>query len=81
MKVKYPQKLKQVLRSWLNSRKIQGINTYALAVTRYPAGIRSWLQEKIDATDVMTQKLLIVFKDLHPESNTLRFYDQQKERE
>lgn len=79
--VKYPQKLKQVLRSWLNSRKIQGINTYALAVSSHPAGIRSWPQEETDATDVMTQKLLMVYKDLHPESNTLRFYDQQKERE
>lgn len=54
---------------------------YALAVTRYPAGIISWPQEEIDATDVMTQKLLMVYRDLHPKSNTLRFYDQQKERE
>ncbi|KAF7649379.1 hypothetical protein LDENG_00142260 [Lucifuga dentata] len=52
---KYLQRVRQVLRSQLSGRnKTQAINMYTLPVIRYPAGIISWPQEEMDATDVKT---------------------------
>lgn len=49
----YRQKVRQVLRSWLNGMNtIQAISTYALPVIRYLDGIVSWAQKDIDATGV-----------------------------
>ncbi|KAF7644738.1 hypothetical protein LDENG_00216610, partial [Lucifuga dentata] len=77
---KYLQRVRQVLRSLLNGRnKINAINMYALPVIRYPAGIISWLQQEMDATDVKTGKLLTMHGGFHPKSSTLRLYAQQKE--
>ena len=56
---KYHQRLRQILKSQLNGKnKIQAINTYALPVIRYPAGIMSWAKEEMEAADVKTRKLL-----------------------
>ncbi|KAJ0055988.1 hypothetical protein NL108_017219 [Boleophthalmus pectinirostris] len=52
---KYLQRVRQVLRSQLNGKnKAQAINSYALPVIRYPAGIISWPKEEIQTTDVKT---------------------------
>ncbi|KAI3356768.1 hypothetical protein L3Q82_003449 [Scortum barcoo] len=56
---KYLQRVRQVLRSKLNgNNKVHAINTYALPVIRYPAGIISWSKEEIEATNIQTRKLL-----------------------
>lgn len=60
---KYLQKVKQQLRSQPNSRnKMQAITTYT---SRYPAGIISWPQEEIDASNMKIWKLLTVCGRLH----------------
>ncbi|TWW57466.1 Transforming growth factor beta receptor type 3 [Takifugu flavidus] len=72
---KYLQRLRQVLKSQLNGKhKIQAINTYALPVIRYPAGIIPWPQEEIQATDIKTRKLLTMHGGFHPMSSVLRLY-------
>lgn len=38
--------------------KSQAINTYALPVIKYPAGIISWQKEAIEVTGINTRKLL-----------------------
>uniref|UniRef100_A0A7N8XHF5 Reverse transcriptase domain-containing protein n=1 Tax=Mastacembelus armatus TaxID=205130 RepID=A0A7N8XHF5_9TELE len=77
---KYLQRVRQVLRSQLNGKnKVQAINTYALPVIRYPAGIISWPKEDIEATDVKTRKLLTMHGGLHPKSSILRLYAKRKE--
>ncbi|WP_175564860.1 hypothetical protein, partial [Escherichia coli] len=77
---KYLQRVRQVLRSQLNGKnKVQAINTYALPVIRYPAGIISWPKEDIEATDVKTRKLFTMHGGLHPKSSILRLYTKRKE--
>ncbi|KAF7644151.1 hypothetical protein LDENG_00226810 [Lucifuga dentata] len=59
---KYLQRVRQVLSQLDGRNKIQVINMYALPVIRYPAGIISWAQEEMDATDVKTRKLLTMHR-------------------
>uniref|UniRef100_A0A669EZW7 Reverse transcriptase domain-containing protein n=1 Tax=Oreochromis niloticus TaxID=8128 RepID=A0A669EZW7_ORENI len=77
---KYLQRVRQVLRSQLNGKnKIRAINTYALPVIRYPAGVIGWPKEEIEATDIKTRKLLTMHGGFHPKSSTLRLYAKRKE--
>ncbi|KAL4008504.1 hypothetical protein ACER0C_002356 [Sarotherodon galilaeus] len=63
---KYLQRVRQVLRSQLNGKnKIRVINTYALTVIRYPAGVIGWPKEEIEATDIKTRKLLTMHGGFH----------------
>ena len=72
---KYLQRVRQVLKSQLNGKnKIQAINTYALPVIRYPAGIISWSLKEMQDTDVKTRKLLTMHGWFHPKSSVLRLY-------
>ncbi|TWW65015.1 hypothetical protein D4764_22G0006620 [Takifugu flavidus] len=77
---KYLQRLRRVLKSQLNRKhKIQAINTYALPVIRYPAGIIPWPLEEIQANDIKTRKLLTMHGGFHPKSSVLRLYRKRKE--
>ncbi|KAK7930440.1 hypothetical protein WMY93_006835 [Mugilogobius chulae] len=77
---KYLQRVRQVLRSQLNGKnKSRAINSYALPVIRYPAGIIRWPKEEIQTTDVKTRKLLTMHGGFHPKSSTLRLYASRKE--
>ena len=78
---KYLQRVRQVLKSRLNRMNmVQAINTYALPVIRYPAGIISWQKEVIEVTDVKTRKLLPLHGGFQPKSSTLRLYTKRNER-
>jgi len=51
--IKYQQRVREVLKSQLNGRdKVRAINTYALPVIRYPAGIIIWPKDEIEAADI-----------------------------
>ncbi|XP_051931065.1 uncharacterized protein LOC127607055 [Hippocampus zosterae] len=77
---KYLQRVRQVLRSQLNGKnKTRAINSYALPVIRYPAGIIRWPKEEIQSTDVKTRKLLTMHGGFHPKSSTLRLYASRKD--
>ncbi|XP_051929435.1 uncharacterized protein LOC127605701 [Hippocampus zosterae] len=77
---KYLQRVRQVLRSQLNGKnRTRTINSYALPVIRYPAGIIRWPKEEIQTTDVKTRKLLTMHGGFHPKSSTLRLYASRKE--
>uniref|UniRef100_A0A3B3HW39 Reverse transcriptase domain-containing protein n=1 Tax=Oryzias latipes TaxID=8090 RepID=A0A3B3HW39_ORYLA len=77
---KYLQRVRQVLRSQLNGKnKTRAINSYALPVIRYPAGIIRWPKEEVQTTDVKTRKLLTMHGGFHPKSSTLRLYASRKE--
>ena len=56
--------------------KIQAINTYALPIISYPAGIITWSKEEIKAPDIKTRKLLGMLGRFHPKSSTPRLYMQ-----
>ena len=76
----YKKRIRQVLRTQLNARyKIRAINTYAVPVIRYPAGIIKWTKEAIKKTDIATRKLLTMHGALHPRSSTARLYASRKD--
>ena len=77
---KFLQRVRQVLKSQLNGKnKIPGINTYALPVIIYPAGIISWPLREMQATDFKTRKLLTMHGGIHPKSSILRLKTKQRE--
>lgn len=55
----YMQMVRQVLRSQLDGKnKIWAINTYALLIISYSAGIISWPEEEIEASDIKARNVL-----------------------
>ena len=52
--VKYLQRVRQVLRSQLNGKKIWAINSYALPLIIYPTGIINWPKDEIQHSGVKT---------------------------
>jgi len=71
----YCSRLRSVLSSYLNGHnKIIAINSYAIPVLRYSAGIISWTQSDLDEIDRKTRKLMTIYKGLHPKSDVHRLY-------
>lgn len=59
LSAKYLQRARQVLRSLLNGKNmVWAINTFAMLIIRYPAGIICWPKEEIKARDMKKRKLL-----------------------
>ena len=55
----YKRRLKLVLKSKLNGKnKINAINTWAVSVLRYGAGIIRWTKEELKSLDRRTRKIL-----------------------
>ena len=66
----YFNRLGLLLKSKLNSRNlITGINSWAVPVVRYSAGILNWNKEEIDSLDRKTRKLLLEYKAIHPRAS------------
>ena len=71
----YIRRVKKVLKSQLHGRNtIQAINTWAVPVVRYGAGILSWKIPELKALDVKTRKLLRIFGAHHPQGDVDRLY-------
>jgi hypothetical protein len=63
----------------LNAKnQVKALNTYAIPVVTYPAGIIKWTEETIKETDIATWKLLTMHGALHPKSSTTRLYHSRK---
>ena len=54
--------------------KIIALNSYALPVIRYSAGIIKWSQSELDDIDRKSRKLLTIYKGLHPKADVHRLY-------
>ena len=50
------------------------MNSYALPVIRYSAGIIKWTQCELDDINRKTRKLLTIYKGFHPRANIHRLY-------
>ena len=75
VKREYVRRVRAVLGSKLNGRnKIMGINTWAIALLRYGAGILDWRKEELRSLDRKTRKLMTMFGALHPKSDVDRLY-------
>ena len=71
----YKRRLRLLLRSKLNGgNMIKAINTWAVSVLRYTAGILSWTKEEICQLDRKTRKMMTMHGMLHPRANVARLY-------
>jgi len=76
----YRKRLRQILKSRLNAKnKIQAINTYAVPVVTYTAGIIGWNKREIQQLDKMTRKTMNMHGGLLPRANIHRLYLPRKE--
>ena len=79
-KEQYKRRLRLILRSKLHGRnQIQAINTYAIPVLTYPAGIIKFTQEEKRTMDTMTRKQMTIHGSLHPRADVDRLYLPRKE--
>ena len=68
-----------MLKSKLNGRKkIMALNTWAVSVLRYGAGILKWNKNELQEVDRKTRKLMTMIKELHPRSDVARLYVSRK---
>ncbi|KAJ7312127.1 hypothetical protein JRQ81_006469 [Phrynocephalus forsythii] len=71
----YIQRVRKVLKSKLNGgNTIKAINSWAIPVIRYTAGIINWTQMELDSLDRKTRKLMTFHYALHPHSDVDRLY-------
>ena len=67
-------------RSKLNGGNLIGdINTWAVGVVRYSAGVVDWTMEEMISMDKRTRKILAMNGCLHTRSNVARLYLPRKE--
>ena len=63
------------MQSKLNGRnKIKSINTWAVSLVRYGAGIIMWKKAELESMDRRTRKLMTMNKELHPRGDVARLY-------
>ena len=64
-----------ILKSKLNGRnKIMALNTWAVSILKYGAGILKWNKNELQEMDRKTRKFMTVNKELHPRGNVARLY-------
>ena len=67
------------MKSKLNERnKIMALNTWAVFILRYGAGILKWNKNELQDMDRKTGKFMTMNKELHPRSNVARLYVSRK---
>ena len=75
IKKEYLSRVRAVLKSKLNGgNTITAVNTWAVPLIRYSAGIVEWKKEEIQALDRKTRKLFTIHRALHPRSDVDRLY-------
>ena len=76
----YFSRVRKILKSKLNGGNIiRAINSRAVSVIRYSAGIVDWTKEEIKCIDRKTRKLLTIYRALHPQSDVDRLYFKRSE--
>ena len=63
------------MKSKLNGRnKIMTLNTWAVSILRYGAGILKWNKNELQEMDRKTRKFMTMNKELHPRSDVAWLY-------
>ena len=71
----YKRRFKLVLKSKLNGKnKILAINTWAVPVFRYGAGVLKWKTTELKSLDRKSRKIMTMYGAFHPNSDTDRLY-------
>ena len=77
----YIRRARQVLKSKLNGlNTFSAINSRAVAVVKYSAGVVYWRKDELQEIDRKTRKLLTIYKTYHPQSVKDRLYVKRKTR-
>ena len=80
IKNEYIKRLKAILKSKLNSgNTVKAINSWAVPVIRYIAGIVDWKNSELLNMDRKTRKVLNMYQPLHSRSNVDRLYLRRSE--
>ena len=78
--LKYIRRVKKLCKSKLNGGNVvDGINTLAVGVVHYSAGIVDWTMEEVANMDRRSRKILAMNGCLHTRSNVARLYPPRKE--
>ena len=71
----YLKRVRAILKSKLNSgNAVKAINSWAVPIIRYSAGIVDWRKSELRNLDRKTRKILNMHQALHPRSNVDRLY-------
>ena len=71
----YYKRVRQLTSSKLNGRNtIRAINSRAVSLVRYSAGILKWTKDKLKVMDRKTQKIMTMNRMYHPQNDTGRLY-------
>ena len=76
----YKRRLKLLLKTKLSGKnKIMAVNTRAVAILRYSAGIVEWRSDdELKELDRKTRKMMKMHGALHPKSDVDRLYPQKQ---
>ena len=75
----YFRQIKKILKSKLNSGNVETtINSRALAVIRYSAGLIKWTKDELRTIDRKTRKAMTMHRVLHPQGDVDRLYIPRK---
>ena len=76
----YKRRQRLILKSKLNGRnKVTAINTWAVAIFRYGAGIIQWKASELEDLDRKSRKTMTRYGRLYPKSDVDRLYVKRKE--
>ena len=71
----YLRRTKAIMKSRLNGKnKIKAMNTWAVSLMRYGAGIVKWTLNELDEMDRKTRKIMKMNKEFHSKSDVNRLY-------
>ena len=71
----YVRRLRTILKSKLNGGNIiSAINSRAVSIIRYGAGIIGWTKAELQALDTKTRKMLTMYGAHHPKADVDRMY-------
>ena len=67
------------MKSKLNARsKIMALNTWAVSILRYGAGMLKWNKNELQEMGRKTRKCMTIKKELDPRSDVAQFYASRK---
>ena len=71
----YLRRTKAIMKSRLNGKNIiKAMNTWAVSLMRYGAGIVKWTLNELGEMDRKTRKIMTMNKEFHPKSDVNRLY-------
>ena len=71
----YYRRIRKILKSKLNGRNIiSAINSRAVSIVRYGAGVIKWTKMELEQMDRKTRKLMTVYRSFHPQGDVDRLY-------